>query len=404
MRPISTQEPLNPQTRVRGRSESQMETASRIRRVFFPNLNGLRFIAAFLVIVHHVEQFKVIYGYENHWGNGFIRIIGNLGVILFFVLSGFLITFLLLQEKAEMGTIGVKNFYKRRILRIWPLYYWVVCLALFVFPAISFLSVPEWSAGLTRHFQIRAALFLLFAPNVASAFMSPVPYASQAWSVGVEEQFYFLWPWLVKRMRSTVGMLSGVILLTVAVKVILILCCGLSKSKAAASLLAFWQTFNIDCMAIGGLGAWLLQRKRERVLAHLFSRFTQIAVYGATVALLCVGYQMPWLNQEFYAVLFAVLIVNCAGNPRSVLRLENSALVYCGKVSYGIYMYHPLVIVIVLKTLAGCLGTNSLVLYLTCTVLTICVAAISYELFESRFIRMKLKYSTIVTGDNASKI
>jgi len=114
--------------------------------------------------------------------------------------------------------------------------------------------------------------------------------------------------------------------------------------------------------------------------------------------------KLPWLNQEFYAILFAVLILNCAGNCRSVLRLENSALSYFGKVSYGIYMYHPLVIVIVLKTLVGCLGTNSVVLYLTCTILTICIAAISYELFESRFIRMKIKYSTIVTGDNAAKI
>jgi len=86
-------------------------------------------------------------------------------------------------------------------------------------------------------------------------------------------------------------MLFGVILLTVAVKVILISGCGVTKSKATASLLAFWETFNIDCMAIGGLAAWLLQRKKERILALLFNRFTQIAVYGATVALLCMGFQ-----------------------------------------------------------------------------------------------------------------
>ncbi|RMG83594.1 MAG: hypothetical protein D6707_00790 [Bacteroidetes bacterium] len=66
-------------------------------KVYFPNLNGLRFIAAGMVIIHHIEQLKSIFGIENYWGVPFIRLVGKLGVVLFFVLSGFLITFLLLK-------------------------------------------------------------------------------------------------------------------------------------------------------------------------------------------------------------------------------------------------------------------------------------------------------------------
>ena len=92
------------------------------QKIYFPNLNGLRFIAAFLVIIHHVEQIKSISKIENFWGAiPFIGIIGKLGVILFFVLSGFLITYLLLAEENTFKKISIKKFYMRRILRIWPI-------------------------------------------------------------------------------------------------------------------------------------------------------------------------------------------------------------------------------------------------------------------------------------------
>ena len=92
-----------------------------MKKIYFPNLNGLRFIAAFMVIVHHVEQFKSLFGLENVFHESpFISIVGKLGVVLFFVLSGFLITYLLLVEEEVTGTISIKSFYIRRFLRIWP--------------------------------------------------------------------------------------------------------------------------------------------------------------------------------------------------------------------------------------------------------------------------------------------
>src|SRR4026208_162751 len=113
-------------------------------RVYFPNLNGLRFIAALLVIMQHIEQIKSMYGIANRWSSPFMQVIGEQGVSLFFVLSGFLITYLMLEEEKKTGTIQIRNFYRRRILRIWPLYFLIGFLALAVLSRIPFFILPDY--------------------------------------------------------------------------------------------------------------------------------------------------------------------------------------------------------------------------------------------------------------------
>ncbi|WP_339661482.1 acyltransferase [Croceibacter atlanticus] len=184
-----------------------------IKKVYFPNLNGLRFIAALLVIIHHIEQFKKIFGLENIYDQvPFVQIIGKLGVVLFFVLSGFLITYLLLIEEEVTSKIDVKKFYLRRLLRIWPLYYLIVVISFFVLPYISFLEVAPYTKQLFTSYNIKLLLFLFFLPNLALVLFSLVPFASQSWSVGVEEQFYLLWPLLMKNSKNKLRLLLGVIL------------------------------------------------------------------------------------------------------------------------------------------------------------------------------------------------
>lgn len=90
--------------------------------MYFKNLNSVRFIAATFVVIHHIEQLKGLAGYPyRSW-----YVLGRTGVILFFALSGFLITSLLLAEQRETGCIHLRKFYVRRALRIWPLYYLIV--------------------------------------------------------------------------------------------------------------------------------------------------------------------------------------------------------------------------------------------------------------------------------------
>lgn len=373
-----------------------------MQKLYFPNLNGLRFIAALMVILHHVEQSKSIYGYANHWDNPFVRVVGKLGVILFFVLSGFLITYLLLQEKSDTKTVSVKSFYKRRILRIWPLYYFVLTLALVALPLFRALDLPASPGHVERHVTLRAILFLLFMPNLAYAAFGGLPYVTQAWSVGVEEQFYFIWPFLVKTVRGTLTMLLGVILAYIVMNYVILYVPGIDRIRWVAS--SVWADFSIDCMAIGGLAAWLLHQQKKRALSILFNRYVQLAVYAVTITLILLGFRSPLFHYEFYALLFAFIILNCAANEHSILNLENRPLNYLGKISYGIYMYHPLAIVVALKLLARVPLTNSFLVCFASTCLTVLIASASYHLLERPFIRMKLRYSTIISGDNVSAV
>ena len=177
--------------------------ASSTDKVYFPNLNGLRFIAALLVIIHHVEQIKYIYNLPNDFSSSFIQIIGELGVVLFFVLSGFLITYLLLEEEKRTGTIAVKNFYLRRILRIWPLYFFIVFLALAVLPNIPFFVLPDYEpARVYQDLSAKILLYVFFLPNLVTPLLGVVPYASLTWSIGTEEQFYLVWPPLLKLFKK----------------------------------------------------------------------------------------------------------------------------------------------------------------------------------------------------------
>jgi peptidoglycan/LPS O-acetylase OafA/YrhL len=112
------------------------------------------------------------------------------------------------------------------------------------------------------------------------------------------------------------------------------------------------------------------------------------------------GFVFPYMNYEFYAFLFAFIILNLAGNPNSIISLEIEILKYLGKISYGLYMYHPIAIVIVLKCIAPMFNYNNWVIHIFVIGLTIIISATSYQFFEKRFIELKIKYSKIISGDN----
>lgn len=181
-------------------------------KIYFPNLNGIRAIAAIMVIIHHIEQFLGIMGKPNYFENPIIMQIGKLGVTLFFVLSGFLISYLLFAEEKKERTIFIKEFYIRRILRIWPLYYLIIFLSFFILPNIEWFYLPQFWEPIQQHLGLYLSLFLLFLPNLALSKGVILPYGSQSWSVGVEEQFYLIWPVLMKFFKNKLLVILGSII------------------------------------------------------------------------------------------------------------------------------------------------------------------------------------------------
>ena len=376
-------------------------------KVYFPNLNGLRFIAAFIVLVNHLHQSLYSIGY---YGAKSLPIIfpGELGVRLFFVLSGFLITYLLLTEENNTGTISIKDFYIRRILRIWPLYYALVLLAFFVLPNISLLYIPELTAGYSRFYFL---LYLLFLPNILHYYGVVVPYLSQTWSVGVEEQFYLIWPILMKVFRKKIVLFFSVIIIYLGIKHI-----GfrfrfiehfIGWNSALGIIKVFWYSFKITAMAIGGIFAYILYKK-SMILKYINNNISFGIALILTFCITIFIPQMP-LGIEVYSILFGIIIINMAANKKFSKALENKILNYLGKISYGIYMYHAIACVLCIRLFDyfGILRHQSwfgMILLLIMTLLiTVLIAGLSYRFMESKFISMKTKFSKIISGDNATK-
>lgn len=372
--------------------------------VYFPSFNGVRFIAASSVVFHHIEQFKTIFGFTDTFTNTnehpVIYQAGRLGVALFFVLSGFLITYLLLAEKQSSGRIHIGNFYVRRILRIWPLYFLIIGLSFFVFPHIQALYIPGASEQAYVNFWPKLALFGIVMPNIALMFYHEMPLCSHTWSIGVEEQFYLIWPWLVGSVnpRRTLMILAAIASALGLTFFWLRYGPGSTVPTAGSTMLLisdFLAHFRIGTMAIGGIGAYLVFKKQP-ILKVLYLKPVQWIVYIVLATMLAMGVRIPGLNYEGYALFFVFLLINLASNPNSVINLENKVCNFMGKISYGLYMYHPVAIVICLYVLKQYMPyglTFSILLYLTSYALTTLLAWLSYEYFEKQFLKLKDRFA-----------
>lgn len=379
-------------------------------RVFFPNLNGVRFLAALVVIIHHVEGTKFWFGLPNIYTSTFVGgIFGKLGIILFFVLSGFLITYLLLEEYKRLSTISIKGFYMRRILRIWPVYYLIVLLSFFVFPNFSFFDIPGFSEYIPDHFVPKVIYYLTFLPNVGYTLYEHVSYATQVWSVGVEEQFYLIWPLVVlfalKKKKVLLTLISVIVIYLCIKTAVVVDYANHLDNEGAMKRWLFWDHFSIDCMAIGGIGAYLLFYNKEQVLNFLFNKYLQVIVYAIIAITTVKGLVVPWYNNEWYAIVFTIVILNLAANKNSIINLEFKPLNYLGKISYGLYMYHNIAHTVLLKVimLYSIMDVSSItggiIYHLLSIAFTVVLSALSYEYFEKWFLSLKDRFASVKSGD-----
>ncbi|AWA30366.1 hypothetical protein HYN48_09845 [Flavobacterium magnum] len=361
-------------------------------RKYFPNLNGLRFIAAMMVIVFHIEGYKAMLGFENAASVPAVSVAGPLGVVLFFVLSGFLITYLLLAEEKSASQINIRNFYLRRILRIWPLYFLILILAFAVLPHISIFTLPGYNKTVIySDLSSKILMYLFLLPNLACAAFTPVPYASHLWSIGTEEQFYLLWPVLLKNIKKYRRLLMVVIVAAYLAVAVWLRSHYAESLPSHDTLLRFWNSFNIDCMAIGGIFA-LLYFQRSRLLKLLCDSRLFLGTAALAMLLLSMGCQFRYLHNEIYAVLFGIIILNLATNSSAEKVLEARPLRYLGRISYGLYMYHPIGIMLAVGICSRAGLSIHWMLYPTAIALTVIMAAVSYYGFERRFLNYKRKF------------
>ena len=372
-------------------------------KVHFPGLNGLRFFAAMAVVITHIELIKKSFGLVSFWNNPLIFELGSLGVNFFFVLSGFLITYLLLEEKKVGGTVSVKKFYLRRILRIWPLYFLIVFLGFFVLPQFNQINISYLTENFSTNFFPNLILYLFMLPNLAFSLFFAVPHIGQLWSIGVEEQFYLFWPWLIKRSKNILKSLILVFACFMIVKVIYVfLPPAIKQLSFYEPLKLFLAMTKMELMAIGGIGAYFLFKRNRLFLSLVFSPIVFVLSFVIIPALI---FLTPSFLQDgihiVYSILFLIIIINVSSNPNSLLKLDKPFFNYFGNISFGIYMYHMLLIPICLLFLKPFLSENlvyqNVVIYLVVIGSTLVVSALSYALLERRFIKLKSRFEVVKT-------
>lgn len=367
-------------------------------KVFYKNLNSLRFIAAALVIIHHIEQYRWFNGLPHYFDHPVIILFGKLGVDIFFVLSGFLITSLLVIEKERFGRIAIKKFYMRRILRIWPLYFLVAALAFFVWPHVPALHITQMPDP-RDHFWKNLLLVVFFLPNVQLLLFRAIPYQAQAWSIGVEEQFYLVWPFIANWAKDKLHfrkIVATLLIIYVLIKLALVGIPAITHKYEKLDDLAFYVSdiFQIDCMMIGALfGLFNFDDKWKKLLT---GKLLQVVVYVVTIALISFGTLFGYFYWEVYGLLFGLIIINLVNTDTSIISLEFKWMDYLGKISYSMYMIHVLMINCVIRFITH----NPFLIYPLVFLFTIVVSIASYELFEKRFLHLKQSFAKVQSGSD----
>jgi len=358
---------------------------------YYPELDGLRFLAFLLVLIHHSKYSKSI----PIWGS--LHDYGWIGVDLFLCLSAYLFTKLLFVEYKEKGNINIPYFYLRRILRIWPLYFFFfgIMLAYSIF-------IKGWHTDTL----IRSLGLLTFTDNLftmAYGYNAAIAFSAHLWTISYEEQFYLVIPWALRILyqlkKATLVYTFGItMLLGISIRAMFIyyrighpdiwvfpfthfesilggLIIGLGVFDEYLNRIPGWLSF------IAGLIAFWLVSILPNVNAIQWRLMLTYPLVGIGASL----------------ILFSALRGGLG--PLSIL-LRNKGLSYLGKISYGLYVYHLIGIRLSSNLVHAFVSSeprfvDPIVMLLSSLIVTVIISALSYQILEKTFLRIKDRFTLI---------
>ncbi len=355
-----------------------------------PGLDILRVLAFLFVFVAH----GLVGSIEQHTQTGAIARSGEFGVCIFFFLSSYLITELLLREKRDTGTILIPAFYARRILRIWPLYFAMIGVG--------------WLYGLvspthTLSVAWLLSLLLLFTNWYTVDHGYPPGFLFPLWSISLEEQFYLAWPWLVKRLSSKALLGISLALIAAAYVTIAVL---LDRRVSLDPGLWVNSLVQFQFFALGTMTAVLLRGRvirLSRPICYLLFATGLLCMRGAQAAVAI----DPVVPGDFLHIAprYLVALLGCLCLFFSLLQAPagkiQRPLIYLGKISYGLYVFHIVWLGLgrdVLERFSkGRLSPLTFQLTVMAVALpaTIVTAMLSYRYLESPFLRLKKRFTLV---------
>lgn len=379
-------------------------------RAFYPALDGLRAVAFTLVFLIHYVRLP--------WGWS--------GVNMFFVLSGFLITGILLDTRDDPHR--ARNFYVRRTLRIFPLYYGVMLALLVLHPLLHWQWTRAWLA-----WPLYLGNFLRFVNPAAAVIGSPLQHAADGWlrlgrfpraglyvghfwSLCVEEQFYLLWPWVVFLVRSRKALLwicGSVVVIAPVVRVALEFTAPMWMIDR--ELLYRFTPLQLDSLLLGALLALLWRGAHRELLIRIGSLAAPLLLAVATIyawadlrEFSLIGfssYPYPWwkfsLGLSYINVTTAAILLACLGTGTALYKLLSGPAVRgIGRISYGAYVFHDIFhdLYAHILSVAGRHLSLPLSFQLIGTAMlgypcTLLVAWLSFRFLESPFLNLKQRFT-----------
>jgi peptidoglycan/LPS O-acetylase OafA/YrhL len=391
----------NSSVHVTSEEHSEEPAVAALRDRFYrPELDALRLLAFLLVFAVHASP--DLRNMQHSQGRAFIETvfrIGNFGLCLFFFLSSYLITELLNKERAATGTLHIKAFYLRRVLRIWPLYF-------------SFLFIGGWISVKAFGYPLEMGRLLAFAGLAGNWYVARHGFGLNPifplWSISIEEQFYLLWPFIAKwRGRTGVIAASWILLIVSAAALVALGTQGADRNTVVwVSTLVQFQFF-----CLGALTATILNRR-----VPVLSGITRAALLAGAVVLwliaagpLHVKTMAP--QNSWWELLcgYGLVSVGCLAVFFSILGVSKrripSWIIYLGKISYGLYVFHVFALYSILW-ISKLAEQNSVFLVVhhqafglardgAALVLAVIMAHYSYKFLESPFLRLKDRFAFI---------
>lgn len=363
------------------------------KSLFFPNLNGLRFTGALAVMLFHCFTLhREIWGdfYQSSAFQAVGKILnkGHLGVALFFVLSGFLITYLLLDELRRNGRINVAHYFMRRILRVWPLYFVIVLFGFFLFPILPY-GVE------TTHELWRYCLFLSNIDELINGARENLNFLTATWSVSVEEQFYLSWGVLITVFGFRKKFFFPVFFLLIIAGVLVFRLLHTGEERTI-----YFHTFSVvSDLAFGGLLAWLVVYRHIDRFFRTLPRWVIILAYILGFGALFLD---GWLLSSTLAfaarlvpeIVFGFIVLEQVYAEHSFYKIDRiPGFFEAGKLTYGFYLFHSIFIYYFAQLFHDFHLTNNPGYYMlfVCAVFvsTYSTAWLSFRFFETPLLRFK---------------
>jgi peptidoglycan/LPS O-acetylase OafA/YrhL len=351
----------------------------------FGSLDGLRAASVLAVVWHHTGAGLV----AAPWAQ-----VGHHGVTLFFAISGFLITTLLLREHDRFGCIDLRAFYIRRALRIFPLYYAV----LLAYVVLVFALERHSPAG--KEFFSNLKYFATYTSNLFVALDGRTIFYF-SWSLAAEEQFYLVWPPLLKKLGTRTRALAAIAVVVVLLAVLEVALPWIVGADAARATQAALR--KVPLAIVAGVGAALVlhdPRSFERWRPWLAGSRWHSAAWAA-IALACLwldGGVLPWAALHLS---FALLVAACCMREDHVLAplLRWQPMAYVGSISYGLYLLHMLCKNALVKAVAPTgFALGPWTMFAGTALLSVIVAGLSFRWFETPFLRAKVPFERVGTA------